>query len=85
MSDALYYTPPVKPSRAFRKGDKVLILSREHTVIGEHVVTRAGPMIVRTDCGRRWDQRGWWCDEEMAYPFPSIVHKSQFERAKRKR
>lgn len=69
---ALEYVPPTPPPRPFAKGDVVEVLDREGRVLSRQDVTRAGPRVVRTGCGRRWRQDGWWIGEERAWPFPSI-------------
>lgn len=68
---SLTYKVPEPPGRPFRKGDIVETLDRNGGVMGTEVVVYAGPKIVRTKDGRRWNQDGWWVGE-IAWPFPSI-------------
>ncbi len=72
MTDALTYKRPQTPTRKFRVGDVVETLHRDGTPMETVRVVYAGPRVVRTSCGRRWDQRGWWFPGPNAWPFPTI-------------
>jgi hypothetical protein len=70
----LTYVVPTTPSRPFERGDFVDVMDRDGRRESTRKVVYAGPQVVRTDCGRRWDQRGYWIGENRAWPFPWIRH-----------
>lgn len=70
----LTYVIPTKPSRSFVRGDIVDVMDREGLVISTRRVVRAGKRVAVTDCGRRWNQNGYWIGENGSWPFPWIKH-----------
>lgn len=70
----LTYVRPTKPSRPFERGDFVDVMDRLGNRSETRKVVRAGKYVVLTDCGRRWDQRGFWRGENGSWPFPWIRH-----------
>jgi hypothetical protein len=70
--DDLPYKTFRAPKRPFVKGDWVAVKDREGKLLSTQRVVRAGPRVVRTECGRRWTQRGWYLGETRARPFPTI-------------
>lgn len=71
---ALTYELPTRPSRPFKRGDLVDTMNRDHSYMETVRVVRASSRSATTDCGRRWDQSGWWISETCAWPFPWIRH-----------
>ena len=68
----LYYTPTDPPKQPFRCGDVVDTFDRNGVAMERVIVTYAGPKVVRTSCGRRWNQKGEWFPDDRAWPFPTI-------------
>lgn len=70
----LTYVAPTKPSRPFKRGDIVDVMDRDGKRLSTYKITHASKRRVLTDCGRSWDQRGWWLGANGSYPFPWIRH-----------
>lgn len=61
------------PSRAFKKGDVVIVHDREGTQLSTQTVVKILAKTIRTACGREWTKdRGWYVGETRAWPFPTI-------------
>lgn len=74
MSAFLYHVPE-PPTRAFSKGDKVIVVDSQGMELSTITVKRATTKTVTTDCGRTWGQDGRWHGEGgRAWPFPTIKH-----------
>lgn len=58
----------------FKRGDTVELCGSDGIPCGTMKVVRAGPRVVRTDCGRRYRQGdGNWIDSDgRVWPFPWI-------------
>lgn len=67
-----HYVPAEPPPRPFKKGDRVEVLDREHTVLSVVSVQKVTRTRVVTDCGRWWNLEGCWLGEDGAYQWPSI-------------
>ena len=59
---------------AFKRGDVVELCGSDGVPCGTMTVVRAGPRVVRTDCGRAYRQGdGCWIDSDRrVWPFPWI-------------
>jgi hypothetical protein len=63
---------PAENTRPFRRGESVLVLSRDGEPIGKQRITRVNRRTVKTDCGRTWSSEGEYYSDGVAYPFPTI-------------
>lgn len=75
MAHELTYIPTEVPAAAFKVGDQVEVLDRNHKVIGEQTIKAVLKTRVKTNCGRAWTKEGEWFDGQCSYPFPSIRQK----------
>jgi hypothetical protein len=70
----LTYVVPTNPRRAFKRGDIVDVMDRECKRMSSQRVTFARKNFIVTECGRHWNQDGWWIGENGTWPFPWIKH-----------
>lgn len=72
----LTYIPPIPPSRPFKVGDVVEVMSRNHDVLSTQTIAQVleGPGTVCTKDGRTWalDGRARDGQQGATYPFPWI-------------
>lgn len=77
MNDLTYVEPPGLPGHLYQ-GMVVEVCDRTGAVLSEQKVTKITARTLTTECGRKWDRRGWWRgDEGRTWPFPFIRGRSE--------